>query len=338
MSLYLQRLLDRAAALPPPVVSASPLLVSGSPVLTFDQRLASAEMADDFSILGATPELPEASEEALPPNPPPARQNAPGGAPTPRRAAVEARADHPSPVPPSRSTGPAAADLTLPEFGKAIEPADAAPARPRKVPDASAVEPPRQSWPPRLEPTLPPAQPVPVHADPVRPPLQSRAPAEPSRSSAEAAPGPATEEAAIRDRAPQAEPSPAPAPPKVSEARPLPWANAAVAEAPHPVPEATSAKSAPAAEPVVAAIPPLAPPPRGLSAREVERMIAEAIGAERERSAARQPVTARAQPAQTPAPQGEAPARRPATAAQASLIGSLESSRFRPMLFGVRRR
>ena len=67
-------------------------------------------------------------------------------------------------------------------------------------------------------------------------------------------------------------------------------------------------------------------------------MIDEAIGAERDRGAARGSATVRAQQAQAAGLQGEAPAKRPATAAQASLIGSLESSRFRPMLFGVRRR
>jgi hypothetical protein len=85
-------------------------------------------------------------------------------------------------------------------------------------------------------------------------------------------------------------------------------------------------------------MPPLAPPLRGLSAGEVERMIEEAIGAERERSAAQVPAIVRPRQTLASGTQGEAPAKRPATAAQASLIGSLESSRFRPMLFGVRRR
>ena len=67
-------------------------------------------------------------------------------------------------------------------------------------------------------------------------------------------------------------------------------------------------------------------------------MIEEAIGAERDRSSAREPATVRARQAQAFAPRAEAPANRPATAAQASVIGGLESSRFRPMLFGVRRR
>ncbi|HEX8511863.1 MAG TPA: hypothetical protein VF688_02010 [Allosphingosinicella sp.] len=337
MSLYLQRLLDRAAALPPRVVSASPLLVAGSPILTFDQRLASAEMAEDFSILGATPDLPEAAEEMPASTRPLVGQDAQGGPPKPL-AALEPRADHALPTPRTHPAPRAAPGSALPEFRRAAETGDAAPVMPAQVPGTNAVEPPRPSGPPRLEPDLPPAQPVPVHADADRPSVPFRAPADPSPVPAEAVAEPMAAKAGVSAQAPQPETGPAPTSSTVSEARPQPSAGAAVPQGPHPVEQLTPARPVAAAEPVVAPIPPLAPAPRSLSVGEVERMIDEAIAAERDRSAARQPAAVRTQPNAAPTPSGEAPAKRPATAAQASLIGSLESSRFRPMLFGVRRR
>lgn len=338
MSLYLQRLLDRAAALPPPPVGANPLLVSGSPILTFDQRLASAEMAGDFSILGATPDLPEAAQEAPSSVRPLARQITPGAEPPPSIATVEPRAEHPFAAPPTRPAGLGTPDAALPEYAKAAETPDSAPMRPRRSPDAAAVEPPRQTGRPRLEPKPPTALPASVPADPDLPVLPSRAPADPSRAPPEAVPGPMIPEARLPDPAQRAETGPTPTRPDTPEARPLPSLAPAVRESASPVPAPTPAEPRPAAEPIVAAIPPLAPPPRGLSADEVGRMIEEAIGAERDRSAAREPANVRTRQAQAAGSPGEAPAKRPATAAQASLIGSLESSRFRPMLFGVRRR
>jgi hypothetical protein len=338
MSLYLQRLLDRAAALPPPPVGANPLLVSGSPILSFDQRLASAEMADDFSILGATPDLPEATEEGPSSAGPLARQSTPGAAPPPFLAAAEPRADPPFPALPTRPAAPGTPDAAPSELAKAAETPDAAPMLPRRSADNGAVEAPRQSGRPHFEPNPPKALPAPVQADSDLPALPSRAPADPSQALPKAVPEPRVSEAKLSDPEVRTEAGPAPTRPAPPEARPLPSVTPIVREALRPVPEPTPAEPKPAAEPIVAGIPPLAPPTRGLSAEEVERMIEEAIKAERDRSAAREPANVRARQAEAPGPQGEAPAKRPATAAQASLIGSLESSRFRPMLFGVRRR
>lgn len=338
MSLYLQRLLDRAAAVHRPIVGASPLVASGSPILTFDQRLASADMALDFSILGATPDLPEAAEEALPSARPLARRNEPDAAPPPSPAIVEPRSHISSPalrIPPAV---PGAPDRALPEIEKAGETREAAPVRQRRILDTGASEPPPLSGRPRLEPDLPPVPPVSVQTHSDLPSLPTRASADPSPAPAEALPPPAAPETGLPDPAPRSEAGLAPARPEAPEARPLPSVAPAVREAAAPVPGPIPPESRPAAEPIVAAIPPLAPPPRGLSSDEVERMIEQAIGAERERSAAREPAGVRTPQAQAAAPRGEAPARRPATAAEASLIGALESSRFQPMLFGVRRR
>ena len=116
MSLYLQRLLERSAALPVPVVGAKPLPVTGSPIVAFDQRLASAEMAEDFSILGATPDFPEAAEEASFSARPPAPRNVPDAAPPPSLATAEPRAENSSPVPTPRPEGPPAPDAAAPEI------------------------------------------------------------------------------------------------------------------------------------------------------------------------------------------------------------------------------
>jgi hypothetical protein len=101
------------------------------------------------------------------------------------------------------------------------------------------------------------------------------------------------------------------------------------AGAPEPAP------SRPTAEPVVA--PPEAlPPPLGLRTQEIEALVREAVKAETARQAAAPRSTAAAAP---PAELAAAPAPpRPATAAEASVIGKLEPSTQRIMLFGVRRR
>jgi hypothetical protein len=80
------------------------------------------------------------------------------------------------------------------------------------------------------------------------------------------------------------------------------------------------------------------PPPQQVRRRDIEALVREAMRAE----TARQPIAPPESPApaRQPPPEGapETEARRPATAAEASVIGPLERSGFNPMLFGVRRR
>jgi hypothetical protein len=91
------------------------------------------------------------------------------------------------------------------------------------------------------------------------------------------------------------------------------------------------------AQPVVAAAPPLESAATPFALRDIERIVEEKV-----RSRLANAQSAQARPAQSPGPEPEnapPPARkRPASAAEASLIGKLSASTFQPMLFGVRRR
>ena len=334
MSLYLQRLLDRAAVVSAEAMVLRPLVTSGSPVVAFDQRLGDPGLAADFSLVGAPPEAPEpdaepaeggreageietASRAAEPPSRRPRRRDA---EPAPR--VDEPQGEQPVPQsakrrPAPRRSAPPATEVPLPP-GEARKPA-APSAEPRPAPSSPPRPAPAQVRPSRQAPTemhetrpsaatLPVAVPTPVAAEPIlraprarpgSPELRPDVAAAPKRQSRAAEPAPAAEPMAL---APTAEP----------------------------------AAPAPVAEPLARSPEPLPPPPRQLDRADVEKMIETALAGER-RAAPAAPSTPAAAAAAADRP-ADKPAPRPGTAAEASVIGRLESSRFRPMLFGVRRR
>lgn len=337
MTAYLQRLLGRAAGLaaaPAAGDALRPILQSQSPVVGFDQRLADPALAEDFAILGASPEGADSAEpvaepvagEPLPDAAPPAQPRKRG---TRRRARAEEHVAIPdavapqaaaaaAPVPPAEPSRSPARDATPPPRLSAVSDIVAL----NDAPEPATPQPASRSPSPRLSPAEPP-----VGASAPQPALRTE-PAVPARALQAPPRQPPVEGvavAALRDAQPAA------------LVTPMGFAPQALPFQPEPVTAALPLDrqvSAPA-EPVIAPTQPLPPLPQtasALSRAEIEQIVRDTIGAERTAQPAAAPtVTQRLDSAPTPAP-------RPATAAEASVIGKLESSTFRPMLFGVRRR
>ena len=345
MTLYLQRLLDRAAG---PALAAGgflaearPALRSESPILAFDQRLGDPGLAGDFGIVGASP-----PEPAVPEAPFAAPADHPGLAPIRRADPVTAPVETATPdrPPAPAATGrampaPAAAPPTAKTVPHdAVEAAAPAPQlhRPSQVRAAPAALAPEAPDPapsrPRAEVEAMPAPPATpaerraraTHVPQPQPGLSGQAePArEPPEPTAARAP-PDTERPAERMRAEPVAPAPAPQP--------------AEASAPLPRREPSAASAVPRLAPVVAEPPPLAAPAAGVPMREVERIVDRAVRAALERGAAG-PAPASVPLAPPGGTKAETRPGRPATAAEASVIGKLETSSSSSMLFGVRRR
>ena len=338
MSLYLQRLLDRAAGLTADgPAGLQPAVQSQSPILAFDQRLGDPGLAADFGLLGASPDEPPPMDEPLPGlEPPPLapRARAPAPAPAPSEAAGRSAAA-PAPVPEPRSADPAPPTRmpspapprtrapAVPEIPGQEPAPEADPARePRIVPPKARSETPVETAGeprPRLRkhaasPPAPPVRPAePRSTPPEMPPLRRAAP---------------IDENVPRPTGPATRPS---SDSPVRAAPVVPVADAAIP------PRRSVDGPAPVAEPIVAS-PEAVPPPQQVRRRDIEALVREAMRAE----TARQPIAPPESPApaRQPPPEGapETKARRPATAAEASVIGPLERSGFNPMLFGVRRR
>jgi ribonuclease E len=351
MTLYLQRLLDRAAArahfAATPSTETRPALFSASPILSFDQRLGDARFAEDFGIVGAPPpepdipnmsDMPEAPLAAFvePPAPPAASLLVPDQAAEPagrerKPAAPRRRATRPSAAEPARMAEAA---------GRESSPSPEPKADRRRERQAPAIEARDRAAPPdRARPRLhrddlgTAAAPAPAAPGPgrgqagiVAPPPESGA-ATAMAARAEVAPPPSRvpgpESLEKPERARPAAPAPAPAP----------------EEAAGPRPRGDTGAEAPAT-PVVPVVTPLAPleaPPAPVGMRNIERIVSEAVRDALARQAAPPgPGPERASP-ETGA-QARGPSKRPATAAEASVIGKLEGSAYSPMLFGVRRR
>jgi hypothetical protein len=345
MSLYLQRLLDRAAGLAAdaaPVAPAAPLPISNSPIVGYDQRLANPELAADFTVLGASPEADFVGDEE-------AKQELPLSAPR-RDAAERASAVAPAHEPAAASSGGEERRPAMPHDRQAR--VEASPQDGQRIPEHVVAPQPAGGA----------LQAAPIAAEPA--PAPAVAP-----QTVERPPVPALPPVRPAEGQPRAEAWSAPLAQPVSErSTPAPlaadekgWAQAVPTAVPPPVGApvipvavpATPASTAPAAaatqsaaehvrraaaEPILATPQPLPVPPAALQAEDVVRIVRETVRAERA--------------AETPAPpapraggndgaadtQAAQEAPRPATAAEASLIGKLESSRYRPMLFGVRRR
>ncbi|WP_114952501.1 hypothetical protein [Sphingosinicella terrae] len=344
MTLYLQRLLDRAAGLAaaPARAGLEPAIGSGSPILRFDQRLGDPALAADYAIMGASPPEPDLAEGGAPAAMPAPDQRRPGPTADPVPAAAIAAAAPPVP-------GEPAPDRQKIQPAAIAAPLDAAGRRPGQPPD------PTDHALPQGQPSREDAQPAPA----ARAPAAEIGPDRPLRHEAAA-----EAEASIRRlldplRSETARPPSPPAPEAVEPAAVTPPAaspavvphtaseSAAAAAPPDPVaapstPQAEPARRAAAAprpepiRPVAVEPPPLESPAPGPSAREIARLVEEAV-----RKALPGPESRPAGTAETdkakPAPKPEAAAR-PATAAEASVIGKLERSSFSPMLFGVRRR
>jgi hypothetical protein len=343
MSLYLQRLLDRAAGAALEGAPARPLLAGSSPVVGFDQRLANPELASDFTLLGASPqaEAVGADEAVQAPPLPTGRRSAPAAPAAPASSAGAV----PAPVP--IETGGLRPDTLVPvreappESSAALPPPPVAPTAQERALQALAIPVPppppaavaalqtaashiapgtgdvAREEQPREESLSSPRNRLAASEAPRR-----TAAASPQRiagdthhqSAAAAAPLPAAPAEAVPSSAPHLA-APAGAPPSIAEP---------AARAP--------------AEPVLDEPQPLPVAPAALQADDVARIVRRILSAER---AAK---TAAAVPRQPGAGERAADGGdvqkvlRPTTAAEASVIGKLESSRYRPMLFGVRRR
>ena len=353
MTTYLQRLLDRAAGAFPTadvgLAPARPALASGSPILAFDQRLGHPDLAADFGILGA-PADPGFAEDARI-----------VGSELPGPLAERARSHAAEPLRAGPMDGP---QMRSPPV--APEPTQAEPLPPAGVNRQVTVSPPPAAEAlaprPRVEPPAPviaaaqilspspPAAAVLLTAD--APPSRAQAPFDARQylSTTESILAPRSESrpqadpvslTAVPDReAPRLRtlhhPADAPATMERSDVesvrepvRPL--------ERPERIDPRENVREA-LAEPVVAAPPPLASPPAGPGLREIEKLVEKAVRAELDRrppAPTLPPAPARGQAAGEAA---EPAAKRPASAAEASVIGKLERSSFSPMLFGVRRR
>ncbi|KEZ20225.1 hypothetical protein CP98_01430 [Sphingobium yanoikuyae] len=330
MTGYLQRLLDRGAALAAPSISlapaeVTPAVANGSPLAQFDQRLATPGLAQDYQILGLTPE-PLNDEQVLivPPPMPQAHEGKPPVETIP-----------PSPGTPARRGTPASPVSSLPITADALAHTDIA-ARaarpdvakpilsPRAVllPDpvvASAEPAPRQSRP--VEATSPPLVTPPTL--PERPSASQSLPSSlvrPSKPAHPAIPIPIAQAHASAVTTAQTDTI---APPS------KPWARSEVSE-------------------LVSAQPVLPPPLESLAppesdARAIERIVRETMRSEfaRARPAKGRVIDEAPYEAVTP-PANEdrhdVPPQR-MTAREASVIGELQSTRSPPLiLFGLRLR
>ncbi|WP_404337169.1 hypothetical protein AB2M62_01410 [Sphingomonas sp. MMS12-HWE2-04] len=324
MSGYLQRLLDRGAGLaaapsPPTGAEAAPAMASGSPVLSFDQRLGEGGLASDFGILGVSPDPEALGDEGateIPAPVTPVRPAVPLGT-TSTESAVPAFPANP--VQPLPSQADRSIALPSSEAALATTPAD-----------VTVSERPIRALQPEARRDL---SPQPVALAPSAPRLATPAATPSALTSAQAVP---------RTRAPEA---------MTPEARP-PVRNRATPAAPQPTPlppiTTPAIPAIPAIEPLVPiarevepprpAPPPLAPPASSIpDAPAIERVVREAVRAE----LARQPAPQAPSPRSAPANEDQAPAKpapRPATAREASVIGALEPSASPLTIYGVRRR
>lgn len=334
MSGYLQRLLDRAAAMPamapaPGIGSETvPVLNSGSPILAYDQRLA-AGLGDDFNILGVPPDI---SSDPM------AGMQDSAEAPVPSAAAL------PLPIPSPQIAG---ADRALPERGAAsiaiqmgagseivTDPAARQPAK-GLPPKAAGSDPTPPSRPPLPQEAaadarpLPPAPLLPVSPEP-------RLATAPAPLSADTPfPAERAEPAKIRDGV--ATPATALA------ARPVPSiAPVKPAAAEKQLPET---QSAPLARPAEVQPVPIAPPPplagvasTGVDPRLVEQIVRDAVRSELGVAAPSKEQRAPALAIAGNNGDDKAAPPRPRTAQEASVIGALEASSRPLTIYGLRRR
>lgn len=303
---YLQRLFDRAAATAAPQVA--PAGSSLSPVVEADQRLNAPEFAADFSFASPSDDGVEGEETP---------ELAPGH---PRRAVGRARAEPPqSPPRPRELSAPATTEGTSPRqvrrpapveapFGSVGEVLAEDFVRPEALDGAEPpiVEPPRPPAPRRLAALLEPVT------------LEESAAAQPRAT--RAAPEPTARVAPVVEDAPTpARPAPAVAPEPEDPSREEPAERSADARASDGAAPVVMIPPRPAPAPAPPPEPPLSerealrsPPPRPRIVRQETRI--EAATPDR------------------PA------ARRPMTAAEASVIGPLIPEPRARTLFGLRRR
>lgn len=332
---YVQRLMDRSAGLAgvmpntmgaPAPADAAPALASRSPVVSFDQRLATPGLADDLSIFGFSPETPDIDEGSSTPLAPPL--STPRPAPTPDL------------VPPRPfETKPVA--VPAPEAGPWEPPAPTPAAAPRPQPTHGEEA---HTPPPRATEAAP--RPLPRPGPPLAPTDASRGE---SISPQRAAPPRPAPQALVQQRVVReaehaaATPADLPAPPRPSiVAEPAALRETVIARREPPQTE-TRARAASAQAREVTPQPPappepLAPPaPAAMDRRLIERIARETVRTE----LARLPPSQQKQPAHA-APANDVsqppPPPRPMTAREASIIGDLESSSRPLTIYGLRRR
>lgn len=330
MTGYLQRLMDRGAALAavatPPAGAADvvPGQPPGSPLLSFDQRMAARDLAQDFGILGLSPEMPDAAD-------------APADSPAPevgRAFAVTAPQEETTRNPSVRAEA-----IPIPVPTEPLPPVTRAPI-PEAAPDGWTAP---AAAPPAIAAAPAPMQAAPTHVPADRPALPGVVPHSAPAMPPGNLPAPAVAARATRPRdamPPAARPDisgttlgrtmPAvPARPLTASPPPSPVALPPPPEV-RPAPTVTEVRPPQPAPP-----PPLQPPaPPAPDAALIGRLVREAL--DRERAQAPQPAI-RPPPGTAIAPEA-APPRRPATAQEASVIGDLEPSSRPIMIYGMRRR
>jgi len=319
---YLQRLYDRAGAVP---LAAAPSLGtprSQSPLVEADQRLAMPEFSRNFA-LGAPPEAPEAEA------PIGASPEAEIGDETPRRTAPPAPRRQLTEVAPAVPVA-AAPDAALP-IG---EPRTGAPDPVVARPEPRAVTPPlpeivRQALAEATHHAAPPEPAIrPERAGAEVVPLTPQAPAQ-ARHSPVAPDDPA-------QWLPLAEPRPPIVPLEIAQS-PVEMAPEPVVPVVSIVPEAPF-QPTPLLPPAPAPLAPLLPDPASIDWDRIEARIAELVAghAVPPSGKAAGPASAPAQPKPAPAA-APAPAR-PRTAEAASVIGRIERPARYTRLFGARLR